>query len=381
MENNFKKLISKIESVYGMPVHYGQQCHGLSEAIYQSTQQKISWQTLRRAFGFIKTNSKPSKFVLDVLSKYCGFVSYSQFCQNECQIEKADNKDLEYLFLSSVYNMPYRFENDLTYHLITKNIAESFYNNKHYIDKYAPFLIRNINAKLFFFERFPFIDLLNYKPYFNLLKKLKAQYPQDVSTAIFVDTIETFVNYLINKSPIKKGDYYKYKTHIYKLHPFLAARLIGSKLLETSVSSKEIIKEIELLGTFYAKEDAMHFPFFYYMIADYLNLAGMHNEVIYFYEQALKKSNTKPSGWVEVGYHETFDLLYAISLFYTGNKRKASLIFGRIKIENFNFIFKKYYQIKYIHLSLLIKNHEHKRKENRDLLSQLIEETGFIRFI
>jgi hypothetical protein len=74
-----QKLIDSVEAKFGRKISYQKDCKSLSESIYEHTSQVISPSTLRRVFGFLSTNSNPSRVTLDILSEYCGFHNWDNF--------------------------------------------------------------------------------------------------------------------------------------------------------------------------------------------------------------------------------------------------------------------------------------------------------------
>jgi hypothetical protein len=61
-------------------------CKTLSDTIFKKKQQRISETTLKRIYGFAFSQFKPSLFTIDLLSKYCGYRGWNDFCL------KQDNK-------------------------------------------------------------------------------------------------------------------------------------------------------------------------------------------------------------------------------------------------------------------------------------------------
>lgn len=54
-------------------------CLSLASAIFKSTGKRISDTTLKRIYGFAVNTSTPSVFTLDILSQYCGHISWGTF--------------------------------------------------------------------------------------------------------------------------------------------------------------------------------------------------------------------------------------------------------------------------------------------------------------
>src|ERR1700754_1957240 len=55
-------------------------CKALSLEISRATAQRISETTLKRIYGFAMSKFRPSLFTIDVLSKYCGYSGWAEFC-------------------------------------------------------------------------------------------------------------------------------------------------------------------------------------------------------------------------------------------------------------------------------------------------------------
>lgn len=60
----------------GHPILYPSDCEVLREDIEQSTNQRISVNTLKRLLGFIRTESTPRTYTLDIVAHYLGHVDY-----------------------------------------------------------------------------------------------------------------------------------------------------------------------------------------------------------------------------------------------------------------------------------------------------------------
>jgi hypothetical protein len=78
-----KQLIETVEKRFGKKISYQRDCKTLSEKVFDQTHEYISPATLRRLFGFLKTNSKPTRVTLDILARYCGFSHWQDFVENQ----------------------------------------------------------------------------------------------------------------------------------------------------------------------------------------------------------------------------------------------------------------------------------------------------------
>ncbi len=77
-----QQLKDSVELKFGRKITYQKDCKDLSECILKETSQLISASTLRRFFGFLATNSNPSRVTLDILSAYCGYSCWDEFKLN-----------------------------------------------------------------------------------------------------------------------------------------------------------------------------------------------------------------------------------------------------------------------------------------------------------
>jgi len=77
-----------VEYTYGQKILNTNDCIGLAKDIFEKIKSKLSTDTLRRIFGLIKTDTQPSLFTLEVLSKYIGFVSYDDFSNSVVLVGK-----------------------------------------------------------------------------------------------------------------------------------------------------------------------------------------------------------------------------------------------------------------------------------------------------
>jgi len=64
-------------------------CEMISNAILQTLDVNISYNTIRRLFG-LATYTKPNKKTLDILSKFLGYKNYFHFSQNAQYKEKTE---------------------------------------------------------------------------------------------------------------------------------------------------------------------------------------------------------------------------------------------------------------------------------------------------
>ncbi|HDP74512.1 MAG TPA: hypothetical protein ENN49_01310 [Bacteroidales bacterium] len=88
-----KQLIEAVEKRFGNKISYQRDCKILSEKVFDQTHEYISPATLRRLFGFLKTNSKPTRATLDILARYCGFSHWQDFVENQIKASTTSKSD------------------------------------------------------------------------------------------------------------------------------------------------------------------------------------------------------------------------------------------------------------------------------------------------
>lgn len=74
-------LKSKVLQTVGFANITPADCKIISAQITAKTRQRISETTLKRIYGFAFSKFKPSLFTIDVLSKYCGYKGWEDFCE------------------------------------------------------------------------------------------------------------------------------------------------------------------------------------------------------------------------------------------------------------------------------------------------------------
>ena len=74
-------------------------CKLISMLISKKTKQNISETTLKRVYGFAYSKFKPSYFTLDVLSKYCGYEGWEDFCETQRHLKANNDTDIDWRLL------------------------------------------------------------------------------------------------------------------------------------------------------------------------------------------------------------------------------------------------------------------------------------------
>ena len=378
-----------IETSFGKKIMYSKDCIELSEDIYKKIQVKISFQTLRRLFGFIKDGVKISNTSLHYLSLYCGYESFENFKDDyQKPIELVDDKDIKYikLFFSIKTSSSQQDEN---YHNASKNIALLLFKNKALLNATSTFLSKNTTAQIYFFERFPFIDelssgyALHLKKYLNEKKNAEAQ--------LFGNCLLYF-GYALSNNPLRS----KIITIINSIeldpttHPFPLGRKYACNILENYLNKNttELERWIglsikEAININKRKNEFNNFPYFQFILSDVFNLIDRPNEAKEMIEICELDYKRVPDFTLDNGYLEALDLIKAINLVKLNKTADAKRILNRIKSTDIVFIMHDYFLIQRLLIELqLIKLKDSKKNEKLFLeIKSLIDKRKFYFFI
>jgi len=89
-----EKLKNEIEIKIGRKISYQKDCIYLSANILEQSKAYISPATLRRVFGFLATNSNPSRVTLDILSRFVAYKDWDDFIQNNTNNKTTSSSNL-----------------------------------------------------------------------------------------------------------------------------------------------------------------------------------------------------------------------------------------------------------------------------------------------
>ena len=91
-----KLILTEVEKKFGKKISYQKDCKLLSNSILNTIHEYISPATLRRLFGFLATNSNPSRVTLDILSRYVGYSNWEHFIsiKKEATIKNINSDEL-----------------------------------------------------------------------------------------------------------------------------------------------------------------------------------------------------------------------------------------------------------------------------------------------
>lgn len=105
---------------------YGRDCAELSDQIYNETHRQVSCTTLKRFFGLIRSEFKPSKYTLDSLSQFVGFKDWHDYlnCYDDSKYTFGDHDSWDLLKIRLM---------QVTEHCLKSLKQKTGYNHKKFI--------------------------------------------------------------------------------------------------------------------------------------------------------------------------------------------------------------------------------------------------------
>lgn len=381
-------LINCIEKTWCRKVVYSKDCNALSDDIYQKISIKISSQTLRRVFGFIKDGVQTSKTTLNLLANYVGYERLEDLIEQYTEDSKfIDPKDVQYIKL--FYGItPFKTMDDDNYHNSSKNISKILYDKPELLSHISTFLSQNKAAQVYFFERFPFIDKLSNGYEVHIKKYLNEKV--DAEAQLFGNCLLYMGYALANKD--KRSEVLHKINEISindDIHPFPIGRKFACNIFEHFLNGNQEkldywIKESLIVANTISsrRKEYNNFPFFQFILADVLNLVERPHEaseIITICELDYKRVTDFN---LDNGYLEALDLIKAINLVQQGKINNAKRILARSNSKDILFIMNDYFLIQrlLVELSLIKSQKSTKYQKMQQEIIRLIDQTGFYFF-
>lgn len=381
-KKQIKQLINFTSQTFGKPLTHSFESEILSERIKESTGKEVSPQTLRRFFGFLKTEFRPSIKTLNALAEYSGFSSWHAFTEQSSSNYHPLTLDQEANLYLDFYKIEMQAEGDMNYHNASRNIAFRILFNPALLSKLSPSLAKNPVSQVYFFERFPYIDGLctDYKRSIQLyLQKKEGESQIFGNSLLFLSAflckkhkeLKTYLD-RINKVALQKA-----------MHPFTIARYIGSNILYQQLINGDASPWIETANKwnqYFLQKGNIGFwryPYFQHMICDYLNLTGLFKES---HQIALTINLFGKNYEMEKGYPEALEVIRQIAHHTSSTEAYKDWFETTKAFESIHPLFKKYYRLQalYIYHSI-IRNIRRKQKAESEI-KDLICKTGFFVF-
>jgi len=389
--NNQEKqlLINEVQRRFGRKLNSSFECVQLSEHINKYTGDSVSPQTLRRFFGFIEDNTKPSSYTIAILLKYCNRNSLKELTTLE---EKTTSDQIPFSTLYAIkefYNIELTPEFDFNFQKACGNIAKLILSTPNLLNELSGFLCTNPVSQVFFFERHPYIDGLcsEYADFIRLYIKEK----NTIESKLFGNCL-IHIGLVLSRRDNEADEVLKVINSIEVdagIHPFVQARKIMANLLSSKnrndVSAikrwTEKAFQLERKQERYPVKGA-YFPFYQFILADAFNLIGLYVESLEMLYIANTEYKRDPMGPIEDGYYDAMNLLKANALFHTGNQKDCKQLLSEINNEELVFSSKKYFLLQRYNLELELtkEQSESKRSKLINNINRLIEETRFSYF-
>ena len=86
-------LLEKIEEQLGRKMMTPKDFDFLAMQVFEKTRQSISVSTLKRIWGYVSSKGAVSETTLDLLSKFVGYDSFFQFCQQTIESSVSEDKE------------------------------------------------------------------------------------------------------------------------------------------------------------------------------------------------------------------------------------------------------------------------------------------------
>lgn len=341
-----KTLISKI---FGKNILNHSDCVELSDEIWLVTGKRISPTTLKRYFGIINDRAFIGESSKRIITEYI---------DNKKSIGKISKTEIQ--IIKDFYSIEVTNTNDYNYQNACGNIAKRIFSNEDLLIQLRGFLSKNKSSQIYFFERFPMIDMLSND---NYLKSLRAYAYSKKTTEAFIyyNSLRVFSAFLQRDNELAVDAFQKIKKIEVdsSTHPFIQARYIAAHLFYYFLikDDKNFKKWNSLAFDTETKiprgnSPLAYFPMYQYILIDAFNLLEDYESSYEFFKICEYDYKFNYSSPIEPGYYESLDIMKAFCYYKLGHIKEAKRIFNRISHNNLLFIHKKYYMSYYDFLKL-----------------------------
>ena len=384
-----KILIDCIQERFGREIKFSYECEELSSHIFQCIHIRVSAQTLRRLFGFIKDDVKTSNRMLEYLSNYCGFENLNSLLNSYKQNTDKQNLDPIIETIKQFYDIELADTNDLNYQRACGNIAKLIVSNEKLFEKLSSYLANNKVSQIYFFERYPFVAKLNDKYLVHLKRYMQSKKTNEAQ--LFGNCL-FFLSYYLRQ---KNNELPKYLNKINSIkitddiHYFPRARKMMSNILYAYLKNdKALLKEFinksftEERELSKHKNNSVYFPFYHYIMIDCFILIRDFESAMRVFKIAELDFKGYNDGTIEHGYYEHFDLMKAITYYHLGDEKSAKRILNRIDSSVVKFTFQDYHNLnrKILEYNMSGKDAIRKRNVLKKEIESLIKQTGYTIF-
>lgn len=316
---SIQNISKSVEKTYGQPITRAKDCDRLAKDIEQVTGRPISSATLRRMFGLLKTKSKLSSYNQETIQLYIAGKSELEEQFNDWtspdeetvvaildilleKYEKPNEHLVDYLlglripshtyyevlrklillsveeshneFIVRLYHRPHHIlESSKVYRTLGEKLREKNEGGLEAIGLLAQTPV----ARRQFFERF--VDMGHFSIYRKWLKIFIDHEPVEMAKH-WAESLLIYGDFLSNRPFNANGLLDLINNHeadIAKIHPYVAARLLGATLLLESEAAANLIKKRLKNEAHNLKKNPGNPPLFSVMLGQYLILSGDHS--------------------------------------------------------------------------------------------------------
>lgn len=375
-------LKEEVEKIFGRKILSATDCQYLSSDIYQLTEFKISLNTLRRVFNLMTSKYHPSVFTLDLLARYCGYTSYSDFDARKSYLPSNNNNKENNVFFNFLILLFKDFkienDNDATYKHLIHEIISNLDQWPNVIDRFQCEVAKTVNGQKFYYEQFINIDKLS-----QFYAKGLHYYLREKKTAdaqVFGHAILCFHGWLVMDHESLKQHYdevIRYKADV-TMDPFTCGRFFAAQLYAANTYNNAVEPILIQARVFYDKlknseSNNGQVRGFEYVLAEALVMIHEYEEALFFLDAATQEKNNYTQAHIDLKLFESIRLFKAIALSNLGKTEKAKALLDKVSTRNFYFLSRLFHSILY--LSQL--QHFQKRMFVQKQLDHLVEQTGF----
>ena len=337
-----RQLRHKVIKVFGKQIVTATDCENLAALLVVNHKANISAQTLRRFFGLVRVSSKPSRFTLDLLAKFCGFTDFHHFA------DANSNSELEQFFgadENSGRDFWYKSEE------LCRQIADSAELLITTHQRMMPYPL----VRKYFMENHPMRDMLGtvYSQYFLfylkfnpsneakifaygfLFKSAFLQGNEELMKVFYRQIAETELTPDVFVIPAGL----KYGTML------LYADLVGDEALFT-----QTFTEMKEVRGHYIPASRASVCSFEYTVLESLIFTDRKSEIQFLLEnntrQQLHQQKFIPADR-KATHDEVWKILCAVGYHKIGDTARSEKYFESVNLENLGFGWRKYYSLIY----------------------------------
>ena len=340
-KEEIRSIINTIKAQGEIAIHNAVDCTKLSFHVFNITGEYISATTLKRFFGFTKSEFSPSYDTIKILKQYAGHFN-----------KKSKSSSLANFIIN--FFEPLHFEkinkDDKTFHAACRTIALQLKNDLPLLEQVMEPLAKNENGRRFYFDLFPDYELIStiqYKGYENYLLHEKSYEGKIFANCVLF--LKEFFNDDVNGMKNKWGTTSNLFDKAKKLHPFVLGRYYQIQLIASHQFNKPNVKKIT--EDIFKTETKMprnetglfkEFPGFHYFACDGFWQIKSYDELLNLSTIALHDFK-KHNEFIWKGYYGQLYLYQGLALVNLNRKTEAKKLLKYIKPENFYFPTKKYF--------------------------------------